>query len=583
MLTLWQTAVLRLSKLRVRDEINEALRYYPASLFDVVPALERDCRATSSRERLGRRRVDATDVGAHGLVDRRRPRRQPVRHRRRAAHGGRPPGPAAFDHHLAALRRLSHRAVDVGPAGHPDRRAAGPRRRVGRRLAVPRRRALPPGAARHVRPPLRAGRRRARPAGRRALACRRRPCPARRTHRSTSCVADLAVVADVAARPRRRRPRRPRSSIPSARRRPRSAPTCAGSTCARTRRSTSRSSPSCSPSAGVTADYAGARRGRTGAPCCAPSCASPRPLRSPFADATASRPSPSSTCSPPPPTPSPARPRGHPALRHLGRRVGQRRARGGRAAARGRARAPGVGGHRARSTSSRCSRRSTTSPRGRRSSTTLLAHPTYRASSTVPAARQEVMVGYSDSNKDGGYLTSHLGAVPGAGASRRRRPATRRPPAPVPRPRRHGRPRRRAGLRGDPRPAAGIGRRPDPHHRAGRDGGRQVLPAGLGPAQPGDAAGGHAGGVGPARRRPRQRRPSRSRRRWTSCPPSAFDAYRRSCTATRGSPTSSPRSRRSARSPTLNIGSRPASRTGVGPRSRTCGPSRGCSAGRSAG
>jgi phosphoenolpyruvate carboxylase len=41
-LTLWQTAVLRMSKLRVTDEINEALRYYDASLFDVVPALERD-------------------------------------------------------------------------------------------------------------------------------------------------------------------------------------------------------------------------------------------------------------------------------------------------------------------------------------------------------------------------------------------------------------------------------------------------------------------------------------------------------------------------------------------------------------
>ena len=41
-LTLWQTAVLRMSKLRVTDEINEALRYYAASLFRVIPALERD-------------------------------------------------------------------------------------------------------------------------------------------------------------------------------------------------------------------------------------------------------------------------------------------------------------------------------------------------------------------------------------------------------------------------------------------------------------------------------------------------------------------------------------------------------------
>ena len=41
-LTLWQTAVLRLSKLRVADEINESLRYYTVSLFEVVPQLERD-------------------------------------------------------------------------------------------------------------------------------------------------------------------------------------------------------------------------------------------------------------------------------------------------------------------------------------------------------------------------------------------------------------------------------------------------------------------------------------------------------------------------------------------------------------
>ena len=41
-LTLWQTAKIRLSKLRVRDEINEALRYYESSIFDTVPALQRD-------------------------------------------------------------------------------------------------------------------------------------------------------------------------------------------------------------------------------------------------------------------------------------------------------------------------------------------------------------------------------------------------------------------------------------------------------------------------------------------------------------------------------------------------------------
>ena len=41
-LLLWQTALLRLSKLRVRDEINEAIRYYDTSLFEVIPALTHD-------------------------------------------------------------------------------------------------------------------------------------------------------------------------------------------------------------------------------------------------------------------------------------------------------------------------------------------------------------------------------------------------------------------------------------------------------------------------------------------------------------------------------------------------------------
>lgn len=56
-LTLWETAILRLSKLRVRDEIDEALRYYPASLFQVVPALAGDLQRVAA-ERYGRRDVD---------------------------------------------------------------------------------------------------------------------------------------------------------------------------------------------------------------------------------------------------------------------------------------------------------------------------------------------------------------------------------------------------------------------------------------------------------------------------------------------------------------------------------------------
>ncbi|MFW3170617.1 phosphoenolpyruvate carboxylase [Geodermatophilus sp. CPCC 206100] len=43
-LTLWQTALLRLSRLRLADEIDEALRYYELSLFEVVPAINAEVR-----------------------------------------------------------------------------------------------------------------------------------------------------------------------------------------------------------------------------------------------------------------------------------------------------------------------------------------------------------------------------------------------------------------------------------------------------------------------------------------------------------------------------------------------------------
>ena len=41
---LWQTALLRLSRLRLQDEIDEALRYYDLSLFEVVPAINSELR-----------------------------------------------------------------------------------------------------------------------------------------------------------------------------------------------------------------------------------------------------------------------------------------------------------------------------------------------------------------------------------------------------------------------------------------------------------------------------------------------------------------------------------------------------------
>ncbi|MEU2351333.1 phosphoenolpyruvate carboxylase [Modestobacter sp. NPDC049651] len=53
-LTLWQTALLRLSRLRLADEIDEALRYYDLSLFEVVPEIN-----TQLRRALRKRWPDA--------------------------------------------------------------------------------------------------------------------------------------------------------------------------------------------------------------------------------------------------------------------------------------------------------------------------------------------------------------------------------------------------------------------------------------------------------------------------------------------------------------------------------------------
>ncbi|MGB8402867.1 MAG: phosphoenolpyruvate carboxylase [Mycobacterium sp.] len=43
-LTLWQTALIRLSRLKIQDEIATGLRYYPAAFFDVVPQVNAELR-----------------------------------------------------------------------------------------------------------------------------------------------------------------------------------------------------------------------------------------------------------------------------------------------------------------------------------------------------------------------------------------------------------------------------------------------------------------------------------------------------------------------------------------------------------
>ena len=104
-LLLWQTAEVRLSKLRVRDEINEALRYYGSSIFRTVPSLltelDRLC-----EQHLGRR-VDnpaAISMGSWIGGDRDGNPFVTAEVLRLAVDSQ---AQTAFGHHLIALNRLS--------------------------------------------------------------------------------------------------------------------------------------------------------------------------------------------------------------------------------------------------------------------------------------------------------------------------------------------------------------------------------------------------------------------------------------------------------------------------------------------
>jgi phosphoenolpyruvate carboxylase len=47
-LTLWQTALIRLSRLKIQDEIETGLRYYPAAFFEVIPQVNAEVRTALS-------------------------------------------------------------------------------------------------------------------------------------------------------------------------------------------------------------------------------------------------------------------------------------------------------------------------------------------------------------------------------------------------------------------------------------------------------------------------------------------------------------------------------------------------------
>jgi phosphoenolpyruvate carboxylase len=124
----------------------------------------------------------------------------------------------------------------------------------------------------------------------------------------------------------------------------------------------------------------------------------------------------------------------------------------------------------------------------------LFGLPVYMRLLESRGRTQEVMLGYSDSNKDGGFLTSgwelYKAETALVDVCRTHEVRLR----PFSQPRRERRTRRRSELPGDTGAALGCGAGADPHHRAGRSHRRQVLQSGGRLAQSGDAGRRDAGG-----------------------------------------------------------------------------------------
>ncbi len=270
--------------------------------------------------------------------------------------------------------------------------------------------------------------------------------------------------------------------------------------------------------------------------------------------------------------------RGDPPLRDLQVPVGLRPARGRGAAQGGRARArrPFRARHRAAVRDDRRPRaRRPDHARGVRAARMAAA----RRRTRRPAGGDAGLLGQQQGRR---LPRGELGALPGGAGPRRGVRRGRRHARALPRPRWHRRPRGRPLVRRDPRAAARQRARGTAAHRAGGDHREQVLGSRSRPAQPRDARRRGAGGGPVGRRaagRPRRRVLPGARRALarTRSPPTG-----RSSTGPPVSSTISARRRRSPRSPgstSAAVPRRAPPRRG----SKTFVRSPGCSAGASAG
>ena len=148
-LTLWQTNLLRRTKLTVLDEVANGLSFYDYTFLHEVPRLHcvlEDRLNEEESGEAGRARLLPED----GKLDRRRPRRQSVRHRRRdARHAAAAvePRPALLSGGAACARRGT---VARGPSRRRFRGVARARRALARSFAAPQRRAVSPRGLRHL-------------------------------------------------------------------------------------------------------------------------------------------------------------------------------------------------------------------------------------------------------------------------------------------------------------------------------------------------------------------------------------------------------------------------------------------------